>query len=133
MTFPSGKRDIKLSAIAGKGECPRLTSEWLFDIWPNLAPTLDDRIIWIDARAGIGAAIDITRAEHDLGETLETAAFTGRFGAEVRQVVVQSGQTAEVRFQLVQRAGGSSPLGEAARAVNEGVGTVQRFIQGLGL
>jgi hypothetical protein len=56
-----------------------------------------------------------------------------KFGAEVRQVVVQSGQTAEVRFQLVQRAGGSSPLGEAARAVNEGVGTVQRFIQGLGL
>jgi hypothetical protein len=56
-----------------------------------------------------------------------------KFGAEVRQVVVQSGHTAEVRFQLVQRAGGSSPLGEAARAVNEGVGTVQRFIQGLGL
>jgi Carboxypeptidase regulatory-like domain len=56
-----------------------------------------------------------------------------KFGAEVRQVVVQSGQTAEVRFQLVQRAGGSSPLGEAARAVNEGVGTVQRFFQGLGL
>jgi hypothetical protein len=56
-----------------------------------------------------------------------------KFGAEVRQVVVQSGQTAEVRFQLVQRAGGSSPLGEAARAVNEGVGTVERFIRGLGL
>jgi hypothetical protein len=56
-----------------------------------------------------------------------------KFGAEVRQVVVQPGQTAEVRFQLVQRAGGSSPLGEAARAVNEGVGTVERFIRGLGL
>jgi hypothetical protein len=56
-----------------------------------------------------------------------------KFGAEVRQIVVQSGQTAEVRFQLVQRAGGSSPLGEAARAVEEGVGTVQRFIRGLGL
>lgn len=56
-----------------------------------------------------------------------------RFGAEVRQIVVQSGQTAEVRFQLAQRVGGSSPLGEATRAVNEGVGTVQRFIRGLGL
>jgi Carboxypeptidase regulatory-like domain len=56
-----------------------------------------------------------------------------KFGAEVRQIVVQSGQTAEVRFQLVQRTGGSSPLGEAARAVEEGVGTVHRFIRGLGL
>jgi hypothetical protein len=56
-----------------------------------------------------------------------------KFGAEVRQIVVLSGQTAEVRFQLAQRAGGSSPIGEAARAVEEGVGTVQRFIRGLGL
>jgi hypothetical protein len=56
-----------------------------------------------------------------------------RFGAEVRQIVVQPGQTAEVRIQLSQRTGGSSPLGQATRAVNEGVGVVNRFIRGLGL
>jgi hypothetical protein len=56
-----------------------------------------------------------------------------RFGAEVRQIVVQPGQTAEVRIQLTQRTGGSSPLGQASRAVNEGVGVVNRFIRGLGL
>jgi len=56
-----------------------------------------------------------------------------RFGAEVRQILVQPGQTAEVRIQLSQRAGGSSPLDQASRAVNEGVGAVHRFIRGLGL
>ena len=56
-----------------------------------------------------------------------------RFGAEVRQILVQPGQTAEVRIQLSQRTGGSSPLGQASRAVNEGVGAVNRFIRGLGL
>ena len=56
-----------------------------------------------------------------------------RFGAETRQVQVLARQTAEVRFQLAGRAGGSSPLGGAGRAVNEGVGAVHRFIRGLGL
>lgn len=56
-----------------------------------------------------------------------------KFGAEVRQIVVQSGQTAEVRVLLTQRAGGSSPIGDASRAVNEGVGAVKGFIRGLGL
>jgi len=55
------------------------------------------------------------------------------FGAETRQIQVVAGQTAEVRFQLAQRAGGSSPVGQAARAVNEGVGAVRSFIRGLGL
>lgn len=54
-----------------------------------------------------------------------------RFGAESRQVQVQARQTAEVRFQL--RSGGSSPVGTATRAVNEGVGAVSRFFRGLGL
>jgi hypothetical protein len=53
-----------------------------------------------------------------------------RFGAETRHVQVQARQTAEVRFQL--RSGGSSPVGTATRAVNEGVGAVSRFIRGLG-
>jgi hypothetical protein len=56
-----------------------------------------------------------------------------RYGAETRQVRIQPGQTAEVRLTLTPRAGGSSPIGEAARVVNEGVGAVQRFIRGLGL
>src|SRR5262249_61403814 len=55
-----------------------------------------------------------------------------KFGAEVRQIVVQSGQTAEVRVLLTQRAGGSSPIGEATHAGNEGVGAVKGFILGLG-
>jgi hypothetical protein len=54
-----------------------------------------------------------------------------RFGAESRHVQVQARQTAEVRFQL--RSGGSSPVGSATRAVNEGVGAVSRFFRGLGL
>jgi hypothetical protein len=56
-----------------------------------------------------------------------------RFGAEVRQIVIQSGQTAEVRVVLSAKAGGSSPVGEATRAVNEGVGAVRGFVRGLGL
>jgi len=54
-----------------------------------------------------------------------------RFGAETRHVQVQARQTAEVRFQM--RTGGSSPVGTATRAVNEGVGAVSRFFRGLGL
>jgi hypothetical protein len=56
-----------------------------------------------------------------------------RFGAEVRQIVIQSGQTAEVRVVLSAKAGGSSPVGEATRAVNEAVGAVRGFVRGLGL
>jgi hypothetical protein len=56
-----------------------------------------------------------------------------RFGAEQRQIQVTPGQTAQVRVQLVQRVGGSSPVGSAARAVNDGVNTVHRFFRGLGL
>ncbi|MGH7266689.1 MAG: carboxypeptidase-like regulatory domain-containing protein [Candidatus Rokuibacteriota bacterium] len=55
------------------------------------------------------------------------------FGAETRQVQVLPGQTAEVRFQLSQRTGGSSPIGQATRAVNEGVGAVREVLRGLGL
>jgi hypothetical protein len=55
------------------------------------------------------------------------------FGAETRQIRVVAGQTAEVRFQLAHRAGGSSPIGQVTRAVNEGVGVVRGFIRGLGL
>ena len=48
-----------------------------------------------------------------------------RFGAEVRQIRVLSGQTAEVQVRL--RAGSSSPLVHAGRAVNEGVLAVRRL------
>ncbi len=48
-----------------------------------------------------------------------------RFGAEVRQIQVLSGQTAEVRLRL--RAGTSSPLDHAERAVGEGVSAVRRL------
>jgi hypothetical protein len=56
-----------------------------------------------------------------------------RYAAESRQVVVQAQQTADVRFQLPLRAGGSSPVGDATRAVNQGVGAVKGFFRGLGL
>jgi len=56
-----------------------------------------------------------------------------KFGSEVRQVQVLAGQTAEIRVKLNPRGGGSSPFGDAARAVNEGVGAVERFFRGLGL
>ncbi len=56
-----------------------------------------------------------------------------RFAAETRNLHVVAGQTTQVRIQLTQRVGGSSPLGTATQAVNEGVGAVQRFIRGLGL
>ena len=48
-----------------------------------------------------------------------------RFGAEVRQIQVFSGQTAEVPVRL--RAGSSSPLVHAERAVSEGVLAVRRL------
>lgn len=55
-----------------------------------------------------------------------------RFGAEVRQVQIIPGQTAEIRIPLSERAGGSSPIGQAKRAVSEGVGAVERFFKSLG-
>ena len=48
-----------------------------------------------------------------------------RFSAEVRQIQVFSGQTAEVRVRL--DAGSSSPLAQAGRAVNGGVRAVRRL------
>jgi hypothetical protein len=47
-----------------------------------------------------------------------------RYAAEVRQVQVFSRQTVEVKVRL--RAGSSSPLAHAERAVNEGVRAVRR-------
>jgi hypothetical protein len=47
-----------------------------------------------------------------------------RFAAEVRQIQVFSGQTVEVKVRL--RAGSSSPLAQARRAINQGVRAVRR-------
>jgi len=55
-----------------------------------------------------------------------------RFRTEVRQVRVMAGQTAEVRVGLARRASGTSPVDQAARAVNQGVGAVGRFFRELG-
>lgn len=55
------------------------------------------------------------------------------FGAETRQVHVLPGQTAEVHIALTQRAGESSPIDQATRAVNQGVGAAKRVLRGLGL
>ncbi len=49
-----------------------------------------------------------------------------RFAAEVRQIQVFPGQTVEVRVRL--RAGSSSPLAHAGRAVNTGVRAVKRAL-----
>jgi hypothetical protein len=49
-----------------------------------------------------------------------------RFSAEVRQIRVLSGQTAEVRVRL--HAGSSSPLGQTQRAVNNGVRTLRELL-----
>lgn len=48
-----------------------------------------------------------------------------RFGAELRQVQVFSGQTVEVKLRL--RPGSSSPVEHAERALNEGVRAVRRL------
>jgi hypothetical protein len=48
-----------------------------------------------------------------------------RYAAEVRQVQVVKGQTAEVHLRL--RGGSSSPLDQAERVVREGVGVVKRI------
>lgn len=48
-----------------------------------------------------------------------------RFAAEIRQVQVVPGQTAEIRVQL--RAGASSTVRQAERVVDEGVDTIRRL------
>lgn len=55
-----------------------------------------------------------------------------RFAAEYLAVHVVSGQTAEVRIELTRSTVGSTPLGEAVRTVDEGVGAVKRFFKDLG-
>ena len=50
-----------------------------------------------------------------------------RFSAEVRQIHVLPGQTAEVRVRL--HAGSSSPLRQAQRAVSHGVRTLREFLR----
>jgi hypothetical protein len=56
-----------------------------------------------------------------------------RFGAEVRQVMVQAGQTSEVRVKLAPRTAASpdrfSPVGAAERAVNEGAEAIRRLFR----
>jgi hypothetical protein len=59
-----------------------LTTEWLFDVWPDLIAALYDGIVRIDTRAGVWTAIDITRTKHDFGEALHPTSFTGSFGAD---------------------------------------------------
>lgn len=67
------------------------------------------------------------RARHTLKEgTYRVRVSHPRFSAEVRQIQVFSGQTAEVRMRL--RAGSSSPLEHAERAVNQGVRAVRRLL-----
>jgi hypothetical protein len=57
-----------------------------------------------------------------------------RFAAENRTIHVVTGATSEVRIDLKQSAGGSSPLGQAAKStVDEGVDAVKRWFKDLGL
>jgi hypothetical protein len=55
-----------------------------------------------------------------------------RFDAENRTIHVASGQTAEVRIEMKQSTGGSTPLGSTVQAVDEGVGKVKQFFKDLG-
>ncbi len=55
-----------------------------------------------------------------------------QFRPEARQVRVTPGQTTEVRVSLARRAHGASPVDQAARAVSQGVGAVERFFRTLG-
>ncbi len=65
------------------------------------------------------------RAHQSLKEgTYRVRVSHPRFAAEVRQVQVYSRQTVEIKVRL--RAGSSSPLAHAGRAVNEGVRAVRR-------
>jgi carboxypeptidase family protein len=53
------------------------------------------------------------------------------YGAEVRQIQVIAGQTAEIRFRLAPRAAaaGSSPLAPAEKALSEGVDTIKKIFR----
>ena len=56
------------------------------------------------------------------------------YAPDTRRIRVGGGQTAELRIQLAPRGPGSrqpAVVAGAARAVNEGVGTVRRFLEGL--
>ena len=57
-----------------------------------------------------------------------------RYGAEGRDIEVQRGQVAEVRFQLAQRTGraSASPLDGVARGVERGANAAGRFLRNLG-
>lgn len=55
-----------------------------------------------------------------------------RFDAENRTIHVAPGQTAEVRIEMKQSTGGSTPLGSTVQAVDEGVGKVKQFFKDLG-
>lgn len=77
-------------------------------------------------------------ARQSLSEgTYRVRATHPHFNPETRQIRVQSGQTAEVRFLLTQRGVASAarpgPVDGAALAVNKGVNATRRFLRGLGL
>ena len=55
-----------------------------------------------------------------------------RFDAENRTIHVASGQSAEVKIEMKQSTGGSTPLGSTVQAVDEGVGKVKQFFKDLG-
>ena len=66
------------------------------------------------------------KARHDLEEgQYRIRVSHPQYGAEVRQVVVVKGETAEIHVRL--RAGSSSPLAGAERMVKEGVGAIKRI------
>jgi hypothetical protein len=66
------------------------------------------------------------KARHDLEEGSYRIRVTHpKYGAEVRQVVVVKGETAQIHVRL--KAGSSAPLAEAERVVKEGVGAIKRI------
>ena len=96
-----------------------------------------------------GATLEILTSKNELVATLTTSTSGRvrhwlkegsyrlrvshpRLGAENRAIYVIPGQTVEVRIDLRQSAGGSTPLGSTVQSLDEGVGKVKQFFKDLG-
>jgi len=84
ISFAARQRDVQFRAVRRYRQGVRPAAHGLRHVWPMLFAARHLRIIGIDPGAGVGAAIEVIRAEHDLGKTLNTGALARELGPDDR-------------------------------------------------
>src|SRR5581483_5457241 len=81
IALPTGKRHEQLLPVRCERQGVGPGTERLVAVRPELAAALDDGVVWVYARAGIGSSVEVTGSKHNLGVALHPAALPGRLCA----------------------------------------------------